>query len=107
MTTVQLNLPEPVAKVFPKIKEKILLQALRDSLHRTMIDERAELKKVKQRLRRFERKYGKSFDTFAKKIPPQGNYAVHEDYGEWSYLQERMNAIVQDLADYKKLYGAL
>lgn len=107
MTTVQLNLPEPVAKVFPKIKEKILLQALRDSLHRTMLDERAELKKVRQRLRRFERKYGTDFEAFAKKLPPDGNYSLHEDYGEWSFLQTRMNTIARDLADYEKLYGAL
>ncbi|NUM77410.1 hypothetical protein HUU40_23875 [candidate division KSB1 bacterium] len=107
MTTIQLNVPKPIAKLHPKIREKAMLQSLRDSLNRLISEEREELKDVKLKMRRFERKYKTSFNAFEKKIPAAGNYKIHEDYGEWPYLHERSQAIMQNIKDYEHAYGAL
>lgn len=72
MTTIQLNVPKPIAKLHPKIREKVMLQSLRDSLNRLISEEREELKDVKLRMRRFERKYKTSFNAFEKKYRRPG-----------------------------------
>ena len=107
MTTVQLKLPKSVARLYPKIGEKALLQALRESVQRLIAEERQELRIIKTRLRKYERKYQMRFETFEKRMPPGGNYETHEDYGEWSYLHEKATTIARDVADYERLYGSL
>lgn len=67
MTTIELSVPKPTAKLHPKIREKVMLQSLRISLDRLISEEREELKSVKLGMRRFERKYKTSFNAFEKK----------------------------------------
>lgn len=106
MTTIQLKLPEPAARLYPKVGEKIFLQAFRESVKRLIAEERQELKITNARIRKFERKYKKRFETFEKHMPAEGNYETHEDYGEWSYLMEKAKRLAQDIADYERLNGA-
>jgi hypothetical protein len=65
------------------------------------------MKKVQERLKKFEQKYKTHFETFEKELPPQGDYTLHEDYGEWAYLHERAEALAQDIADFEQVYGSL
>ncbi len=105
MTTIQLKLPEAVAKIYPKVGEKVFLQALRESVKRLITEERQELKLTNARIRKFERKYKCRFDAFEKRMPSKGDYEIHEDYGEWSYLVEKAKVLTQDVADYERLTG--
>ena len=106
MTTIQLKLPDRVARFYPKIGEKVFLQALRESVKRLIIEERQELKNTNARIRKYERKYKMNFETFEKRMPSAGDYETHEDYGEWSYLVEKAKALVQDIDNYGRLNGA-
>ena len=106
MTTIQLKLPEAVARFYPKIGEKIFLQALNESVRRTIEKERLQLKQTMTRIRRYERKYKCNFDAFAKRLSSVGNYEPHEDYGEWSYLEEKAKLIGDDIANYERLAAA-
>lgn len=106
MATIQLNLPKAVARFYPKISEKVFLQALNDSVRRLIDEERVELKLAKARIRRFERKYKCNFVAFEKRLSATGNYKTHEDYGEWSYLEEKVKLIGADIADYERLAAA-
>lgn len=105
MTTIQLKLPESVARFYPKIGEKVFLQALNESVRRLIVEERKELKLTKTRIRRYERKYKCSFKVFQKRMSSEGNYAIHEDYGEWSFLEEKARLIGADIANYERLAG--
>lgn len=106
MTTIQLKLPKAVARFYPKISEKVFLQALNESVRRLIDEERAELKLTKARIRRFERKYKCSFSIFAKRFSAAGNFETHEDYGEWSYLEEKTKRLREDIENYEKLAAA-
>lgn len=106
MTTIQLKLPESVARFYPKIGEKIFLQALNESVRRLINEERVELKQTLARIRRYERKYKCKFATFKKRLSSQGNYEIHEDYGEWSYLEEKAKLMGDDIASYERLTAA-
>ncbi len=107
MTTITLKVPASAAKLYPKVGEKIFLQALRESARRLIAEEQRELRKINSQRRKFERKYKMPFTRFEKKIPPEGSYLLHEDYGEWSYLEERAAAILSDVTTYEQLYGTL
>lgn len=106
MTTIQLKLPESVARFYPKIGEKVFLQALNESVRRLINEERAELKQTMARIRRYERKYKCKFAAFEKRLSAEGNYEAHEDYGEWSYLEEKAKLIGEDIANYERLAAA-
>lgn len=106
MTTIQLKLPESVARFYPKIGEKIFLQALNESARRLIKEERVELKQTMARIRRYERKYKCNFKIFEKRLSAEGNYETHEDYGEWSYLEEKAKLIGDDIANYERLAAA-
>jgi len=106
MKTIQLELPESVARFYPKIGEKVFLQALNESVRRLINEERMELKLTKTKIRRFERKYKCRFEAFAKKMSSEGNYETHEDFGEWSYLEEKARLIGDDIVNYERLIAA-
>jgi DNA-binding ferritin-like protein (Dps family) len=106
MTTIQLKLPESVARFYPKVGEKIFLQALNESVRRLIDEERSELKQTKARIRRYERKYKCNFKAFEKRLSSTGNYETHEDYGEWSYLEDKVQLISEDIANYERLAAA-
>jgi hypothetical protein len=106
MTTIQFKLPESVARLYPKIGEKIFLQALNESVRRLIAEERVELKQAMARIRRYERKYKCNFEVFEKRLSSEGNYETHEDYGEWSYLEEKVKLIADDIANYEQLVAA-
>jgi DNA-binding ferritin-like protein (Dps family) len=76
------------------------VEALQIALRRTIAQERKELKTVQARILKFERKYKQRFREFEKNIPPEGNYQVHEDYIEWSFLHEKAEILAQDITDY-------
>jgi hypothetical protein len=40
-----------------------------------------------------------------KNLPPDGDYQLHEDYGEWSYLVDVAASIEKHISNYKKLNG--
>ncbi len=107
MTTITLKVPASTAKLYPKVGKKIFLQALRAAVQRLITEERQELRKVNSQRRKFERKYKMAFGRFEKKLPPEGSYLLHEDYGEWSYLEERAAIILSDIATYEQLYGTV
>ena len=107
MTTTDLKLPKSISRLYSRLDEKVLLQALQIALRRTIAQERKELKTVQTRIRKFERKYKKRFREFEKNLPPEGDYVIHEDYGEWSFLHEKAGILAQDIADYEKVYGRL
>jgi len=95
-----------VARFYPKVGEKIFLQALNESVRRLIDEERSELKLTKARIRRYERKYKCNFQAFAKRLSFEGNYETHEDYGEWSYFEEKAKLISDDIANYERLAAA-
>jgi len=106
MTTIQLDLPETVARFYPKIGKKVFLQALNESVRRLIEEERLELKRTMARIRRYERKYKCNLEAFTKRLSSKGNYETHEDYGEWSYLEEKAKLIGDDIANYERLAAA-
>lgn len=105
MTSITLKVPASTAKLYPKVGAKVFLQALRESVQRLIAEERQELRKVNGLRRKFERKYKMPFERYEKKLPPEGSYLLHEDYAEWSYLEERAAAILSDISTYEQLYG--
>jgi hypothetical protein len=107
MTIRELKLPKSISKLFSKLDEKIIVQTLQIALQRTIAQERKELKTVQARIRQFEKRYKKTFRQFEKNLPSKGDYRIHEDYGEWSFLQEKAGILKNDIADYEKVYGGL
>ncbi len=101
MTTIQLQVPEAVAGLIPKVGDKFLLIAIRDSLTRLIEDEREELEKVHSRIETFSQKYKATFESFENQMPESADYGIHEDYGEWSHLIERAKIIENEIAGYQ------
>lgn len=106
MKTVTLNVPEPIAKLYPKVGDKLFLSALREAIKRLITEEQRNLKTIQKRMSDYERKYKTDFQNFQKNLPPDGDYQLHEDFGEWSYLNDVAHAIEDDLATYQRLNGA-
>ncbi len=107
MTVKELKLPKSISRLYSKLDEKIFVQALQIALRRTIAQERKELKTVQARISKFERKYKKRFREFEKNIPPEGDYRVHEDYIEWSFLHDKAVILEKDINDYDRVYGGL
>jgi hypothetical protein len=107
MKTVTLKVPETIAELYPRIGEKLLLSTLREAIKRLIREEERNLKGIQKRIGVFERKYRISFSDFQKNLPPEGDYRLHEDYGEWSYLVDVAIAIKKDIASYQRLNGSV
>jgi hypothetical protein len=106
MKTVTLNVPEPIAELYPKVGDKLFLSALREAIKRLIDEEQRNLKVIQKRMSVYERKYKTDFHAFQSNLPPDSDYQLHEDYGEWSYLADVAQAIEDDLATYQRLNGA-
>jgi hypothetical protein len=104
MKTIALNLPESIAELYPKVGEKVFRMALRESVARLIKEERTNLKKIRRRIKVFEKRYKLDFVEFQKNLPV-GNFQLHEDYGEWSYLVDVANEIENDIAKFEHLNG--
>jgi len=107
MKTVTLKVPEPIAELYPKVGDKLFLVALREAVKRLITEEQRNLKTIQKRIVVFERKYKTDFADFQKNLPPEGDYRLHEDYGEWSYLMDVAIAIKKDIANYQRLNGTV
>jgi len=107
MKTVTLNVPESIAELHSKVGDKLFLSALRVSLKHFIRDEQRNLKSIQKRIAAFERKYKADFLSFQENLPSEGDYQLHEDFGEWSYLIDVAHAIEKDMATYQRLNGAL
>jgi hypothetical protein len=105
MGTITLNLPDAIVELYPKVGDKVFLSALRESIKQHIKDEHDNLKTIKKRIKFYEKKYTTNFEIFEKNLPPDGDYQIHEDYGEWSYLVDVAKAIEKDIANYQKLNG--
>jgi len=105
MKTITLNLPDSIAEFYPRIGEKLFLLALRESIKRLVEDEQKNLETLKPRIKKFEQKYKMDFQTFQQNLSPDGDYQLHEDYGEWSYLVDVVTEINKDIANYQRLNG--
>ncbi len=107
MKTITLKLPETIAELYPKVGEKVFLSALRESVRHTIKEEQQTLLDINKRIKSFESKYKTDFSNFRKNLPPDGDYELHEDYGEWSYLIDVAAEIKKDIANYQRLNGAV
>ena len=107
MKSVTLNLPDPIAELYPKIGDKVFLSALRESARHLIDEEQKKLKEIRSRIKTYEKKYNTKFHNFQKNLPQDSDYQIHEDYGEWSYLIDVVAAIEIDIANYQKLNGIL
>ena len=107
MKTVTMEVPEPIAELYPKVGEKLLLSTLREAIKRSIREEQRNLKTIQKRIVVFERKYKTDFSDFQKNLPSEGDYRLHEDYGEWSYLMDVAIAIEKDIAQYQRLNGTV
>ena len=105
MATITLNIPDSMAQFYPKVGDKIFLTALRESIKQLIKEEQKNLKKINKRIRSFEKKYDAEFEKFEKNLPPGGDYQLHEDYGEWSYLVDVAASVEKNIENYKKLNG--
>lgn len=101
-----IKVPEPIAKLYPKVGDKLFLSALREAVKLLIAQEQKNLKLIQKRMTRYERKYKTNFANFSKSLPPDGDYQLHEDFGEWSYLMDVVRAIEDDLATYRRLNGS-
>lgn len=107
MKEITLKLPESIAELYPKVGEKVFLSALRESVKHTIKEEQKTLLGINKRIKSFESKYKTDFSNFQKNLPPDGDYELHEDYGEWSYLTDVAAEIKKDIANYQRLNGAV
>ena len=106
MKKVTLNVPESIAELHAKVGDKLFLSALREAVKQLIRKEQRDLKIIQKRITVFERKYKTEFGKFQENLPPEGDYQLHEDYGEWSYLTDVARTIEKDLAIYQRLNGA-
>lgn len=107
MKTITLKLPETIVELYPKVGKKVFLSALRESIRHTITEEQQMLLDINKRIKSFENKYKTNFDNFQKNLPPDGDYKLHEDYGEWSYLVDVSAEIKKDIANYQRLNGVV
>ena len=107
MKTITLNLPESIAELYPKVGDKVFLSALRESIKRLIGEEQRNLEVINNRIKNFEKKYKTNFKNFQENLPPNGDYQLHEDYGEWSYLVDVAAAFEKDIANYQRLNGVV
>lgn len=106
MKRVTLELPETMAELYPKVADRVFRSALRLSLKQLIKEERNKLKTIYKRMSVFEKKYKATFAEFEKSLPSDGDVQLHEDYGEWSYLDAVAKAIEYDIEKYHRLNGA-
>jgi len=107
MKEITLKLPESIAELYPKVGEKVFLAALRESIKHAINEKQQTLVDINKRIKSFESKYKTNFNKFQKQLPPDGDYKLHEDYGEWSYLTDVAAQIKKDIANYQRLNGAV
>lgn len=105
MKRITIELPEPMAELYPKVGDRVFLSALRLSLKQLIQEEKKKLKTMKKRISIFEKKYKKTFAEFKDNLPLDDDVQLHEDYGEWSYLVTVADAIEQDIKKYHHLNG--
>jgi DNA-binding ferritin-like protein (Dps family) len=77
---------------------------LRESVARLIKEEKTNLKKIIRRIKVFEKKYNTDFTQIEKNLP-SGDFQLHEDYGEWSFLVDVAKEIEKDIANYEQLNG--
>ncbi len=104
MKTVALNLPDSLAELYPKVGDKVFRMALRESVAHLIREEQINLKKLMRRIKAFEKKYKLDFVEFEKNLPV-GDFQLHEDYGEWSFLVLAAQEIEKDIKKYEHLNG--
>ena len=67
-----------------------------------ILENLAELHKVKERLRIFEKKYGKDFNAFEKQIRNEEEYFEHyDDYIDWKAALKWKQQLEQRIEDLK------
>jgi len=106
MKRITLELPGSMAELYPKVGDRVFRSALRLSLKQLIKEERNNLKTIHKRLSIFEKKYKATFAEFEKSLPADGDVQLHEDYGEWSYLEAVAKSISDDIEKYHRLNGA-
>lgn len=105
MKAVTINLPDTIADLYSKVGEKLFLSTLRVAVDNLIEEERQSLLNIQIRIQGFEKKYKSNFEEYEQNFPADANYQMHEDYGEWSYLNDVQKAIEKDIQTYQKLRG--
>jgi hypothetical protein len=107
MTTIQIQVPESLAKHYLRFGEKDFIEGIRYTICQNLKKEKRRLEEVLQKIQTFEEKYKADFETFEKNFPDTNDYQIHEDYVEWSHWVDVAKAIENDIEEYSRLYGTL
>lgn len=106
MTTIQIQVPDNLAKLYKNVDEKILLEGVHDSYMRHIFERKKKLKEIKKKVAAFEKKYKTDFETFEKNFPDTSDQQIHEDWIEWSYFFEVANEIKKEIDEFERASGS-
>ena len=100
MTRIQVKVPERLARVDRRMRDKLLSGALRQVAAAQLKEKEKELREAERKLASFERRYGKELKAFERSFPVRASVQMHEDLVEWSFwhdVWEKSRQVVKDL----------
>ena len=100
MTRVQVKVPEGLARVDRRMRDKLLSGALRQVAAAQLKEKEKELREADRKLASFKRKYGKELKAFERSFSVRASVQMHEDLVEWSFwhdVWEKNQQVVKDL----------
>lgn len=100
MTKIQVTVPERLARVDRRMRDKLLSGALRQVAAAQLKEKEKELREAERKLASFERKYGKELKAIERSFPAHASVQMHEDLVEWSFWHDvwkKNRQVVKDL----------
>jgi hypothetical protein len=106
MTTIQIQVPDHLARLYKNVDKKILLAGVHESFVRHIEERKKKLKEAQKKLTAFENKYKTDFETFERNFPDTSDHQIHEDWIEWSYFFELTTEIKKEIDDFERASGS-
>lgn len=107
MLQVTLELPDTLLKIPERERNGLIRAGVYEASRARVRQLQAEIAECRLQVRRFEKRYGMSFQRFeAELLPALDTLQAHEDYNDWFYWQSILSDKVNLLAGVKQIKAA-
>ncbi|NIA30986.1 MAG: hypothetical protein GWP06_13865 [Actinobacteria bacterium] len=101
MTSITLKIPDRYSEILNDADDSLYLEALNFVTQKKLSLKMKEKRKVEKRIKQYEKKYNCSYKEFQKTMGD--SQAVHDDWIEWTYLDESDKEISKFIERFQQL----
>ncbi len=91
MVEITVKVPKDIKDIIAETSETIYVEALKEVAVKRMSHTQRQLEELKEKIRFYENKYGKSYKEFVPDVPD--SMEGHDDWIEWTYLIRAAEAL--------------